>query len=86
MARITLTQANIDLKATNAALATENAALRKQVADLEHNARVASEIVATLSTPTQRVARHMPQWQVDRAAAMHAAREMAMRTNFVVKV
>jgi hypothetical protein len=79
-------QTKLELVQINARLAAENAALRTQVADLEHNARIANEIVATLSTPTQRVARHMPQWQVDRAAAMHAAREMAMRTRMAVKV
>lgn len=79
-------QTKLELVQINAALATENAALRKQVADLEHNARIANEIVATLSTPTQRVARHMPQWQQDRAQAMAAARDMAMRTRMTVRV
>lgn len=76
----------MELVQINARLAAENDALRRQVADLEHNARVASELVAHLSTPTQRVARHMPQWQQDRAAAMHAAREMAIHTGRVVKL
>jgi hypothetical protein len=69
----------LELIQTNAALASDNASLRKQVVDL-------SLQVAMLSASTQRVARHMPQWQADRAAAMRAAREMAMAARCVVKV
>lgn len=62
----------------NAALASDNEALRKQVADLEL-------ITSMQRTPTQRVARHMPQWQQDRAQAMAAARALAMSTGHVVR-
>lgn len=75
MARIT----NLELTQTNARLATENAALRKQVADLEL-------IVAMQRTPTRQVAHAMPAWQAERARSMAAAREMAMRSGFAVKV
>lgn len=69
----------VELVQINAKLAADNEALRKQVADLE--------LIHQLKhTPTQRVARHMPQWQADRAAAMAAARSMAVATRSVVKV
>lgn len=74
-------QTKLELVQINTRLAAENEALRKQVADLE--------LINQLKhTPTQRVARHMPQpqWQVDRAAAMSAARDMAMRCGYAVKV
>jgi hypothetical protein len=67
------------LEQINTRLAAENEQLRKEVADLR--------LLATMQhTPTQRVARHMPQWQIDRQQAMNAAREMAMRCGAVVKV
>jgi regulator of replication initiation timing len=72
-------QTKIELVQINAALGAENEALRKQVADL-------TLIAAMHTQPTQRVARHMPQWQQDRAAAMAAARNMAMQARIVVKV
>lgn len=75
MARIT----KLALEQTNARLAEDNAALRKQVADLEL-------IVAMQRTPTRQVAHAMPTWQVERARSMAAAREMAMRSGYVVKV
>lgn len=72
-------QTKLELVQINAALAAENEALRKQVADLTLIARMQH-------TPTRRVAHAMPQWQLDRAAAMQAAREMAMQTRMTVKV
>lgn len=69
-----------DLVRINTQLGTDNAALRKQVEDLKLE-------LAMHNAPSHRVAQHMqPQWQIDRAAAMAAAREMAMKTRFVVKV
>lgn len=68
-----------ELVQINSKLAAENEALRKQVEDLRMES-------AMHRTQTHRVAPHMPQWQVDRAAAMAAARDMAMRANLVVKV
>lgn len=72
-------QTKLELVQINARLAAENADLRKQVAD-------ASILVEMLSRPTQRVARHMPQWQLDRAAAMAAAKAAAMASRCVVRV
>lgn len=72
-------QTKLELVQLNARLATENAALRKQVTDLEL-------IVQLKHEPTRRVAAHMPQWQIDRASAMAAARALAMSTRNVVKV
>lgn len=84
-------QTKLELVQINARLAADNAALRTQVADLEHNARIAGELVEMLSRPTQRVARHMPAyampaWQQERAANMAAARAAAMASNCVVRV
>ena len=77
-------QTKLELVQINTRLAAENEALRKQVADLQHDARVAGDIVAHLSTPAPRYV--TPQWQIDRAIAMAAARDMAMRTRMVTKV
>ncbi len=71
------------LEQTNATLATENAALRKQVADLEMILKLQHN--RTASTPV-RTKPDMPQWQVDRAAAMAATKQMAMSMGCVVKV
>lgn len=69
----------LELEQINSRLARENEALRKQVADLE--------MVSRMTTiPTRRVMNHMPQWQIDRAVAMAAAREMAMKTRMTVKL
>lgn len=73
------TPTKVELVQINSRLAAENEALRKQVADLEMLARMQS-------IPTRRIMDHMPQWQVDRAVAMAAAREMAMKTRMSVKV
>lgn len=71
-------QTKLELVQINAALAADNEALRKQVADLQ----LVNEMHAT---PTRRVAYHMPQWQVDRAAAMATARAAAMAMRCVVR-
>ncbi len=80
------------LAAANEALRNELNTLREQMAKLTQSHRAAYRQIEALeaeveanNTPTQRVARHMPQWQAERAAAMHAAREMAMKTRMVVK-
>lgn len=69
----------IELAQINTRLATENAELRKQVEDLKLQLNMHS-------TPSHRVAPHMTSWQAERARAMAAAREMAMRTGLNVKV
>lgn len=73
------TPTKLELVQINKRLAAENEALRKQVADLEMVSRMTA-------IPTRRVMNHMPQWQVDRAVAMAAAREMAMRSGRSTKV
>lgn len=73
------TRTKLELEQINARLAAENAVLRKQVADLTLINEMQRE-------PARRVAAHMPSWQVQRAEAMAAAREMAMRSGYSVKV
>lgn len=82
-----------ELVQINSRLASDNDALRAQVAQLQGDvARLTeqlaqgSEIVEALSRPSQRVARHMPMWQIERAAAMQHARAQAMQFGVVVKV
>lgn len=60
--------------------------LRKQVADLTRELEIARARSTACAAPTHRVARHMPAWQAERAAAMAAARDMAMRMGCVTKV
>lgn len=75
----------------NTRLASENEALRKQVEDLQLSVTIAYDEVHALGEqladlkerPTKPAA---PQWQQDRAKAMAAAREMAMRVRMTVKV
>lgn len=64
-----------ELVRINAALAAENEALRKQVEDLK--------LEVSIHKAPGYIA---PQWQAERAKAMAAARDMAMRCRFVVKV
>lgn len=75
---------------TKAVLATELAAARARIHQLEgqliaeraNHARAATNTVIA----TARIQPAMPQWQIDRAAAMAAAQNMAMKTRSVVKV
>jgi hypothetical protein len=73
---------------TKATLAAENAALRKQVADLKLDIEIARQreamsqrIIAAMTKPALR-----PQWQIGRAEAMAEAKEIAMHTGRSVKV
>jgi predicted anti-sigma-YlaC factor YlaD len=72
-------QTKLELTQINSRLATENADLRKQLADAQLKLEM-------LTRPTHRVARHMPNWQAERAASMAAARALAMQHGCVVKV
>ncbi len=72
----------LELTQINAKLATENATLRKQVADLEFICKLKHERTTAAPTPPSTT----PQWQQDRLKAMAAARDMAMRTRIAIKV
>lgn len=75
----------VELVSINARLAAENEDLRKQVADLTLTTELLYAAHGT-APRTQRTQYAMPQWQQDRAAAMQAARAMAMQSHCVVKV
>ncbi|HEY4721062.1 MAG TPA: hypothetical protein VII92_04400 [Anaerolineae bacterium] len=86
-------QTKIELVQINAALAAENAALRKEVADFEMAADLAASMLSratarihALEAQAPRTKRPLEQWQVDRAQAMAAARALAMANHTVVKV
>ncbi len=80
-------QTKLELSQVNTRIAAENEALRKQVADLQLNVELLTAKVASCEAPAHRIARHTtPQWQIDRMAAMTAARELAMRTRMSIKV
>jgi hypothetical protein len=83
-------QTKLELVQINTRLAAENEALRKQVADLQHTASMrAAPAIRTLSPEAEAIITsgiRAPQWQQDRAKAMAAAREAAMRTRMIIKV
>lgn len=74
----------MNTRTTKAMLATENAALRKQVADLTLDIEMLRKQQAAPAPRAQR-AYTMPAWQADRAAAMAAAKAAAMRMGRVVQ-
>jgi hypothetical protein len=74
----------LQLTQTNARLAAENEYLRKKVVDLEADIARITEVASALNAP--RPSRPMPQWQIDRAEAMAAARRLAMASHVTVKV
>lgn len=69
---------------TKAALAAENAALRKQVADFMLDLEIMRK--QAQPAPSQRTQQATPAWHQARAEAMAVAREMAKRMRCVVKV
>lgn len=83
---------------TKAVLATELAAARARICQLEgqivaeralHRRAINAVMVdkaMAVPAPVARIKPAMPQWQIDRALAMKAARDMAMKSNHTVKV
>lgn len=96
MARITKAVLEAQVATLAAQLAEAQAALLALQAecDAHEAARAATEAdnealraqLHTHTTPSRRVVRHMPDWQVQRAEQMAAARALAMRVGRTVKV
>ena len=85
MAKLT----KLALEQINAALAAENASLRKQVGDLLMDLsyeRAAHKAQLVAPAPARRAQYAMPAWQVQRAEAMAAAKALAVAGGHVVKV
>ena len=74
----------LELQQKNTQLATENAALRMRVAQLEGDIERITSVASAMNT-IDRLRPAMPQWQVDRAKCMAAARSQAMAMGCVVK-
>lgn len=82
-----MTTTKLELTQINARLATENAALRMRIAELEGDIERITSVASAVNTMhTAPRAMSQPQWQIERALAMAAAREMAMAARMVVKV
>lgn len=79
-------QTKLELVQINAALAADNAALRKQVADLQLAAELRAapaQDVAPASPPWE-VSANAPAWQAERVVAMAKAKAAAMAGDMVM--
>lgn len=75
------------LQQINTQLAADNADLRARVAQLEGDITRITSVASAVNHMRPATASHarMPQWQIDRAAIMAAAREQAIQSGRVVK-
>jgi cell division protein FtsB len=75
---------------TKAQLEAENAALRAEIATLKEQALNAASVASSVNRMHKQASGApqyvKPQWQIDRAAAMEAARALAMTKHVIAKV
>ncbi len=73
---------------TKAALQAENAALRTELDTLRTQMRNMASVASAVNSMQrgERAPYVMPQWQKDRAAAMAAAKALAMQSRSSIKV
>jgi hypothetical protein len=73
------TLTKLELTQHNTRLATENAALRAQVLQLQTDFQRVTSVASAVNTM------RTPQWQLDRKEAMDAARQLALVSRTCVK-